>query len=67
MKKRNDIQSKIMALLQNNLMSTSQLARKLGIRRDVLAGYLQALRDQGKLEFFKVGRSHVYTLKRGEK
>lgn len=42
-------------------MSTSQLARELGMRRDIIAGYLEALKNQGKLDFFKVGRSHVYT------
>jgi len=48
-------------------MSTSQVARVLGMRRDVTAGYLQALKNQGKLDFFKVGRSHVYKTTEGWK
>jgi len=41
-------------------MSVSQVAREIGMRRDVTAGYLEALKNQGKLDFFKVGRSYVY-------
>jgi len=57
----NDFEKRILSLLGKKLMSTSQVARELGMRRDVAAGYLQALKNQGKLQFFKVGRSHVYT------
>lgn len=56
----NDFEKKIFELLSKNLMSTSQVAKRLGMRRDVAAGYLQALKNQGKLEFHKVGGSHVY-------
>jgi len=59
--KENDFEKRILELLGRRLMSTSQVARELGMRRDVAAGYLQALKNQGKLEFSKVGRSHVYT------
>jgi len=58
----NDFERRIFELLGRNLMSTSQLARELGMRRDVAAGYLEALKNQGKLDFFKVGRSYVYTI-----
>ena len=58
---KNDFERRILNLLGRKLMSTSQVARELGMRRDVTAGYLQALKNQGKLQFFKVGRSHVYT------
>ena len=45
-------------------MSTSQVAKKLNMRRELTAGYLEALRDQGKLEKTKVGKSNIYrTLK----
>ena len=57
----NDFEKRILNLLGKKLMSTSQVARELGMRRDVAAGYLEALKNQGKLQFFKVGRSHVYT------
>jgi len=58
---KNSFEKRILDLLGRKLMSTSQVARELGMRRDVTAGYLQALKNQGKLDFFKVGRSHVYT------
>jgi len=56
-----NLEKQILDLLSKKIMSTSELARKLGMRRDVTAGYLEALKNQGKLNFFKVGRSHVYT------
>jgi len=55
------MEKRILSLLGKKIMSTSQLARELGMRRDVTAGYLEALKNQGKLNFSKVGRSHVYT------
>ena len=45
-------------------MSVSQVASKLGIRKDVAAAYLESLRQQGKLELFEVGKSKVYILPR---
>jgi len=59
--KENGLERRILDLLSKKLMSISQVSKELGMRRDVTAGYLQALRNQGKLNFFKVGRSHVYT------
>ncbi len=58
----NDVEKKILVILSKRLMSTSQLAKEVGLRRDVAAGYLEALKNQGKLKFSKVGRSYVYTL-----
>ena len=43
-------------------MSVSQIARETKIRRDVITGYLEALKNQGKLEFHRIGKSNVYTL-----
>ena len=60
MGKNNNLEKKLLKLLSKRLMSTSQVARELGMRRDVAAGFLEALRHQGKLELFKVGRSYVY-------
>lgn len=57
----NNFEKRILDLLGKKLMSTSEVARELGMRRDITAGYLEALKNQGKLNFFKVGRSHVYT------
>jgi septum site-determining protein MinD len=47
-------------------MSVSQIANTLGIRKDVAAGYLETLRQQGKLELFVVGKSNIYTVPRKE-
>jgi predicted transcriptional regulator len=58
----NDFEKKILDLLSKDLLSVSQIAKKLGVRRDVVAGYLEALKNQGKLEFHKVGRSNIYTV-----
>jgi predicted ArsR family transcriptional regulator len=61
----NDFEKKILSMLSKNLLSVSQVAKKLGIRRDVAAGYLEALKNQGKLEFHKVVRSNVYIVREG--
>ncbi len=62
-----DFEKRIMKLLSSSLLSVSQIARELNVRRDVATGYLEALKNQGKLEFHRVGRSNVYTVRRGEK
>lgn len=59
----NVTEKKILSLLENNLFSTSQLAKELDMRRDVVVGYLEALRDQGKVEKIRVGRADVYVTK----
>jgi ribosomal protein S25 len=63
----NNFEKKVLDLLKNELLSVSQIAKKLGIRRDVAAGYLEALKNQGKLELYKVGRSNVYMIPRRPK
>jgi septum site-determining protein MinD len=62
----NELENKILDLLSKNLMSVSQVASTLGIRKDVAAGYLETLRQQGKLDLFIVGKSNVYTVPRKE-
>lgn len=57
----NDFEKKVLDLLSTKLLSVSQIAKELNIRRDVAAGYLEALKNQGKLDFYRVGRSNVYT------
>jgi predicted transcriptional regulator len=57
-----DFEKKILELLSSKLLSVSQIAKELGVRRDLITGYLEALKNQGKLEFHKVGRSNVYTI-----
>jgi len=56
----NDFEKKILELLSKELLSVSQIAKKLGTRRDVVTGYCEALKNQGKLEFHRVGKSNVY-------
>ena len=55
------VEKKIIDILrEEEILSTSEIARKLKMRREVTAGYLEALADQGKLRKAKVGRSNVY-------
>jgi len=61
--KEENLEVKILQLLSKGLMSTSQIARELNVRREIIAGYLRALRDQGKIEIHKVGNAYVYFLK----
>ena len=63
----NDFEKRILGLLNEKLLSVSQISKELGVRRDIITGYLEALKNQGKLEFHKVGKSNVYTLSRLKK
>lgn len=56
----NVVESKILNILSKELLSTSQIAKKLNMRREVTSGYLEALKHQGKLQMATVGRSNVY-------
>ena len=58
-----DLEKRIISYLGKGLMSVSQLAKKLGVRRDFLTGYLECLRHQGKLERLEVGKAYVYRVK----
>ena len=53
-------EDKFLKILSEKPMSVSELSRKLGVRRDFLAGYLEALCDKGDVCKVEVGRSHVY-------
>ncbi len=59
-----NLEERIIQLLGTNLMSVSQVASILGLRKDIAAGHLEALKRQGKLELFVVGKSNVYTVPR---
>lgn len=54
------VEKKILAMLGGELLSTSEIAKRMNMRREIIAGYLEALKDQGKLEKTTVGRSNVY-------
>lgn len=55
-----DIEEKILRVLSKNVLSTAQLAKEVGVTRYILVGYLEALKNQGKLQFHRVGKSNVY-------
>jgi predicted transcriptional regulator len=55
-----EIEEKILRILSKSVLSTSKLAKEIGVSRYILAGYLEALKNQGKLEFYRVGKSNVY-------
>ena len=57
---KNVVEKRLLDLLSEEILSTSEVARKLNMRREVTVGYLEALRDQGKVKKTKVGRSNVY-------
>ncbi|MEM5853622.1 MAG: hypothetical protein QXG39_00685 [Candidatus Aenigmatarchaeota archaeon] len=61
------VEEKIIQILSKRILSTSRLAKELGIKRYVLVGYLEAMKNQGKLEFHKVGKANVYTVAKGGK
>jgi len=61
------IETEILKMLKERPISVSELARKLNMRRDFLAGYLESMRDRGMLNLIKVGKANVYQIKEGAK
>lgn len=57
---KNVVEQRIIDILSKDLMSTSQVAKRLNMRREVAVGYLEALMNQGKLRKTRVGRSIIY-------
>jgi predicted transcriptional regulator len=57
-----DLEKKICELLGKKLLSVSQISKELSINRAMAAGYLEALRSQGKLDLYRVGKSNVYMI-----
>ena len=55
-----NLEKKLLSTLSGRLLSVSQIAKELKINRAVAAGYLEALRNQGKLELYRVGKANVY-------
>ena len=56
------VELEILKIIKERPISVSELARKLKMRRDFLAGYLESMRDRGILRKISVGRAHVYQL-----
>ena len=55
------VEEKILKILSKELLSTSQVAKRLNMRREFASGFLEALMQQGKLQKTVVSRSIVYT------
>ena len=60
MQSENIIEKQILDLLSEEILSTSEVAKRINMRRNIASGYLEAPRNQGKLEKTRVGRSNVY-------
>jgi len=58
------VKAKILATLRKKPMSVSELSRRMKMRREFVSGYLEAMRNEGKIEVVTVGRSKVYRQKR---
>ncbi len=50
----------ILESLGNDLLSVNELAKKMGMNRQKLTGYLELLVEQGKLKKSTVGMAHVF-------
>jgi len=59
-----DVKARILATLRKKPMSVSELSRRMKMRREFVSGYLEAIRNEGKVEVVTVGRSKVYRPKR---
>lgn len=66
MGKGRNIESEVLKHLKKRPISVSGLARKLKLRRDFLAGYLESMRDRGILKMITVGRANVYMVRSGD-
>ena len=61
------LETEILKLLKERPISVSELARKMKMRRDFLAGYMESMRDRGMLTLVRVGKANVYMVKEGAK
>jgi predicted transcriptional regulator len=60
-----DLTVKIIKLLKNDPGQTvKDLAKKLGVNRTFLAGYLEALENQGYVKSKRIGPAKVYFINR---
>jgi|YelNatPaOPRAMG01_1025707.scaffolds.fasta_scaffold33533_2 predicted transcriptional regulator len=63
-----DLTAKIIKLLESDPGQTvKDLARRLGVNRTFLAGYLKALESQGYVKSKRIGPAKVYFKRVGEK
>ena len=62
-----NLKVKILKLLDENPgQSVKELARQLKVNRSFVAGYLQALEDQGYVRSKRIGPAKVYFIKKRE-
>ncbi len=61
------IETEVLKIIKERPISVSELARKLNMRRDFLAGYMESMRERGMITLIKVGKAHVYQAKEGSK
>lgn len=64
---RNSLEERILEELNKNPISVSKLANLLGLRREFLTGFLEAMRMDGKVNVIDVGRAKVYIPVGGKK
>ncbi len=55
-----DVKTRIISILQKKPISLSELSRQTKLRREFLTGFLEAMRQEGKVDVVTVGRSKVY-------
>jgi len=61
MTKHGDLTAEIIKLLENDPgQAVKDLAKKLGVNRTFLAGYLKALENQGYVKSKRIGPAKVY-------
>lgn len=60
------IESEVLKHIKQRPISVSELARKLDLRRDFLAGYLESMRERGILRMVTVGKANVYMVEGGD-
>jgi predicted transcriptional regulator len=61
-----DLTSRIIKLLENDPgQAVKDLAKKLGVNRIFLAGYLKALENQGYVKSKRIGPAKVYFSNKG--
>jgi len=57
MPKERNVEEQIMKLLSLRMMTLSKLSKELDMNRSVIKGYIEALKNQGKVKVTKVGKS----------
>lgn len=59
-----EFERKLLSTIKEGPYSLISLSKKLGVRRDIVSGYLMALRNAGRVQIQIIGRSKVYGLRK---